>query len=97
MGAEALRSSITAAARLAEAQTDAIARVVPHFASTLFGDPRYLLLAADVPEEIRRGARDRSEVGIYHDLFLPQRLANLEALVAEFTPAEFTTSIVFVD
>ena len=34
-----------------------------------------------------RGADDGAEMGVFHDLFQPQRLANVRARLEEFTPA----------
>jgi hypothetical protein len=62
-------------------------RVRPRFNSLRYGDPSYCALAADCAEEITRGADDESEMGVFHDLFNPQRLANLRARLAEYTPA----------
>jgi hypothetical protein len=62
-------------------------RVRPRFTGTEYGHPGYLQLAPTVAEEIRRGASDDSEMGVYHDLYQPQRLANLAARLDEYTPA----------
>ena len=62
-------------------------RVRPQFNSTRYGTPTYCQLAADWPAEIVRGADDESEMGVFHDLFQPQREANLRARLDEFVPA----------
>lgn len=61
-------------------------RVKPNFTSTRFGHPAYAQLALDCASEIVRGADDRSEIGAFHDLFQPQRAANLRARLDEYTP-----------
>lgn len=71
-------------------------RVRPQFNSTRYGTPAYCQLAAGCPEEITRGADDESEMGVFHDLFQPQRTANLRARLAEFTPAGADAAIIFV-
>ena len=62
-------------------------RVRPQFDSVHYGTPTYLRLAASCADEIRTGADDESEMGVYHDLLEPQRLANLSARLEEYTPA----------
>jgi hypothetical protein len=70
-------------------------RLVPRFESMHYGEPSYCRLAADCAEEIRRGAEDRSELGVFHDLFEPQRAANLRARLADSVPAGVEVGIVF--
>ena len=36
-------------------------------------------------------------MGVYHDLYLPQRLARLEARIDEFLPAAFDAGVVQVN
>jgi len=52
-------------------------------------------LAASCAGEIRRGADDESEMGVFHDLYQPQREANLCARLDEFTPASMQAGIIF--
>ncbi len=70
-------------------------RVVPIFNSTRYGTPTYCQLATDCAEEIKRGADDESEMGVFHDLFQPQRAANLRARLDEFTPAGNEAGIIY--
>jgi hypothetical protein len=77
-------------ARLAEARR----RVQPAFDSTRYGAPTYAQLAPWCPPEISRGASDESEMGAFHDLFQPQRTANLEARLDEFVPAGMDAAII---
>jgi hypothetical protein len=69
--------------------------VRPHFNSVRYGTPAYCQLAETCPVEISRGADDESEMGVYHDLFQPQREANLRARLDEFTPAGVDAGIIF--
>ncbi len=69
--------------------------VRPQFNSTRYGTPTYCRLADDCAEEITRGADDESEMGAFHDLFQPQRTANLRARLDEYTPAAMETGIFF--
>jgi hypothetical protein len=72
-------------------------RVQPLFNSTRYGNPDYCQLANDCAEEIKRGADDESEMGVFHDLFQPQRAANLRARLDEFTPAGMEAGIIYVN
>ena len=58
--------------------------VRPYFASLRFGDPAYAMLRAATPDAIRRGADDESEMGVFHDLFQPQRETNLRVRFDEY-------------
>jgi len=71
------------------------ARVRPLFTSCRYGSPAYAQLALDGPPEIARGADDESEMGAFHDVFGPQREANLRVRLDEFTPTEMQADILF--
>jgi hypothetical protein len=62
----------------------AAARVAPSFTSVMYGAPGYGQLARGIAPEIARGADDEGEVGAFHFLQQPQRLANLEARLDEY-------------
>ena len=70
-------------------------RVRPQFNSTRYGTPTYCQLAKSCAEEIKRGADDESEMGVFHDLYQPQREANLRARLNEYTPARMEVGIIF--
>jgi len=72
-------------------------RVRPSFNSLRYGKPAYCQLAFDCAEEITRGSDDESEMGAFHDLFQPQRTANLRARIDEYTPAGLEAGILFVN
>jgi hypothetical protein len=59
-------------------------RIRPVFQSLRFGDPGYCRLDDSCPVEIREGADDGSEMGVFHDLFQPQRIANLRTRFEEY-------------
>jgi hypothetical protein len=59
-------------------------RVRPQFTSLRYGDPGYCQLGRWCAAEIRRGADDESEMGAFHELFAPQREANLRARLDEY-------------
>jgi hypothetical protein len=72
-------------------------RVRPRFESLRYGRPDYCRLAADCPEEIRRGADDESEMGVFHHLQNPRRSANLRARLDDYVPARCDAGIIFAD
>ena len=72
-------------------------RVRPRFNSTCYGTPAYAQLSLGCAAEIKRGADDESELGVFHDLFQPQREANLRARLDEYTSAGIDAGIIFVD
>jgi len=71
-------------------------RVKPQFNSERYGQPIYAQLATTCTDEITRGADDESEMGVFHNLFQPQRAANLWARLNEYTPAGMNVGIIFV-
>ncbi len=70
-------------------------RVRPQFNNTRYGRPTYCQLADTCADEIKRGADDESEMGAFHDLYQPQRAANLRARLEEYTPAGMNAGIIF--
>lgn len=70
-------------------------RVRPALASRRYGTPEYGRLAPGTAAEIVRGASDESEMGVFHDLFQPQRAANLRARLDEYTVAGYSSGIFF--
>ena len=70
-------------------------RVKPRFNSIRYGTPTYAQLALYCPDEITRGADDESEMGVFHDLFQPQRAANLQARLDDFVPAGMDAGIIY--
>ncbi|WP_426688240.1 hypothetical protein [Rhodanobacter ginsengiterrae] len=70
-------------------------RVLPQFRSRRYATPHYLRLADGCCAEISQGASDRSAMGVYHDLYEPQREANLAARLAEYVPAGTDAGILF--
>ena len=69
--------------------------VRPQFNSVRYGAPTYCQLAASCADEIKRGADDESELGVFHDLFQPQREANLRVRLDEYTLAQTDAGIIF--
>lgn len=73
------------------------AQVKPRFVSRRYGSPNYAMLARATSDLIRQGADDDSEMGVYHNLFQPQREANLQARLNSFVPAGIDAGLIFVD
>lgn len=69
-------------------------RVKPLFNSLRYGNPDYCQLSLCCAEEITQGADDESEMGAFHDLYQPQRLANLTVRLNEYTPAGTDAGII---
>lgn len=87
-----------AAARLPGArQEEEQERVAPQFASARYGQAAYAQLALTGAPEIARGADDESEMGAFHDLFQPQRAANLRARLEEYTPIRVQARVIYAD
>lgn len=72
-------------------------RLRPRFTSVRHPDPAYAQLAPDCPDEIRTGADDGSELGAFHDLYLPQRMTALRTRVAEYVPAGLDAAVIPVN
>ena len=70
-------------------------RVTPVFNSTRYGSPTYCQLSDFCAEEIRRGAEDESEMGVFHDLYQPQRTDNLRTRLNEYMVAGMDVGIIF--
>lgn len=70
-------------------------RVVPQFDRLRYPSPHYLRLAGGCCDEIRSGASDRAAMGVYHDLYEPQREANLALRLAEYVPAGTDAGVLF--
>jgi hypothetical protein len=78
----------------AEAQSLA-ARVRPNFTSLRYGDPGYCQLTIDTAQEIRRGAEDGSEMGVFSSLQQPQREDGLRIRLDEYLRVGLEAGIFF--
>jgi hypothetical protein len=59
-------------------------RVRPVFTSLHYGEAGYCQLSSHCALEIRQGADDEAEMGAFHNLYQPQREANLRARLDEY-------------
>jgi hypothetical protein len=86
---------VVAAASGERAVEEEIERVRPELQSVRYGTPAYCQLAETCAEEIVRGAEDESELGVFHDLFQPQRVENLRARLSEYCPAGMDAGVIY--
>ena len=63
-----------------------ISLIKPAFTSTIYGHPGYAQLNINCADEIRTGAEDGSEMGVFSHLKQPQREANLRTALEEYLP-----------
>jgi len=68
-------------------------RLRPVFTATTYGQPGYGQLGAHCAPEILTGAADSAEMGVFHDLWQPQRRVALAAAVAEYLPWHLDSSL----
>jgi hypothetical protein len=71
-------------------------RVRPQFTSLRYGDPGYGQLALRTAAEIRTGADDEAEMGVFHELYEPQRETNLRVRLAEYLRFGLEAGIFYV-
>ncbi len=87
--AVAVAAALKVNSSLPAAEQDAIvqevrSRVVPQFNSVSYGQHDYCQLGQASPVEIRQGADDGAEMGAFHNLYQPQREANLLVRLPEY-------------
>jgi hypothetical protein len=92
--AQAVRDGLAPPDRDAMVERETL-RVEPQFDSTRYGHATYARLSAGGAAEICRGADDESEMGVFHDLFQPQRADNLGRRLAAYTPASLDVGVFF--
>ncbi len=88
------RGQLTAT-ELAAAIASEQSRVEPVFNSARYGMAAYGQLSDECATEISTGADDESEMGAFHDLYQPQRAANLLVRLNEYTPAGVNVGIIY--
>jgi hypothetical protein len=90
----AINPALTAAQR-AQIRAAVVARVVPAFTTVRYGQPAYAQLRTHSPLELRTGAEDGSEMGVYCHLKQPQREANLRLRLDEYLPFGLEAGLIF--
>ncbi|MGD2113907.1 MAG: phage tail protein [Acidobacteriota bacterium] len=71
-------------------------RSIPRFTSLSYGQAAFAQLARDCAPELRTGAEDGSELGVFRNLRQPQREANLREVLEESVPVGLDVGIFFV-
>lgn len=66
------------------ARQEDVMRIKPIFNSLRYGDPDYCQLNSTTAIEITEGADDGSEMGVFHQLYQPLRVANLKTRLDEY-------------
>jgi hypothetical protein len=75
---------------------DVQSRLVPSFTTTRYGQPAFAQLLLSCPVEIRTGAEDGSEMGVFCHLKQPQRESNLKIRLQEYLPFGLEPAISYV-
>ena len=70
--------------RCQPARQEDVMRIKPMFNSLQYGDPDYCQLNSRTAIEITEGADDNSEMGVFHQLYQPLRVANLKTRLDEY-------------
>jgi hypothetical protein len=71
-------------------------RVQPSFTDRQYGRPGYAQLGPACPDELRTGAENEAEMGVFNFLMQPQREANLRANLDEYLRFGLEAGILFV-
>jgi hypothetical protein len=79
-----------------EEQRLILASLRPTFTSLEYDQPGYAQLGLTCPAQIRTGAEDGSEMGVFSHLQQPQRLANLRVALEEYLRFGLEAGIIFV-
>lgn len=72
-------------------------RVQPLFSTTDFGQPNYGRLSWRCAEEIRTGAENGSEMGVFSHLMEPQRESNLREGIRRYLPFGLEINVIYAD
>ena len=71
------------------------AGMAPVFTTTEYGEPAYCQLHGACPRELSCGAADGGEMGAYHHLYAPQRVAGLSARLDEYLRFGLDAGLIF--
>ncbi len=72
-------------------------RITPVFDSTTFGQAAYARLRSSTATEIRSGAENGAEMGVWNALAQPQREANLRQMLDEYLRFGLVAGAIFAD
>lgn len=71
-------------------------RMRPDYTSVRYGQPAYAQLSHQTAAEVRSGAEDGAEIGVFESLKQPQREANLRVRLDEYMPFGFDAGVIYV-
>jgi hypothetical protein len=95
--ADALRQNPLLSAAEQKEITDSVEGwLVPSFKAHNYGSPFYAQLHLGCPQQIRTGAADGSEMGVFSNLKQPQRESNLKIRLQEYLPFGLEPGIIYV-
>lgn len=83
------------AAALATIERRIVTPLKPAYTAHRYGQPGYLQLLTAAPPEIRTGADDESEMGLWGQIHQPQRESNFAVRSEEFLPSGLETNYVY--
>ena len=97
----AIKTALARDPALTQAERDEIRAfteswLIPSFTSSDYGQPAYAQLRLRCPVEIRTGAEDGSEMGVFCHVKQPQRESNLRIRLDEYLPVGLDAGIVYV-
>lgn len=98
---EELDAALAANPALTQPEQDALKAYVaswlqPAFVAIQYGQPEYCQLRLSAPHELRTGAADGSEMGVYCQLKQPQRESNLRIRLDEYLPFGLEAGFIYV-
>ena len=70
--------------------------LTPSFKAASYGSPYYAQLHLGCPAQIRTGAEDESEMGVFSHLKQPQRESNLKIRLREYLPFGLDAGIIYI-
>ena len=88
------RGELPHTAQLAAIQTSVQAWLLPAFTSRTPGQPGYLQLADAAPDQIRFGAAEEDEMGVFYGLFSARRESNLSYRLNEYLRIRLEAGII---
>ncbi len=97
----AIKKALDANPALTQAEKDQIRQdiesyLLPSFTSIAYGQPAYAQLRLNAPLEIRTGAEDGSEMGVFSHVKQMQRESNLRIRLEEYLPFGLEPGIIYV-
>jgi hypothetical protein len=80
----------------ADERSRLLEQLQPDWTSIQYGQPGYAQLSTACPSEIRQGAENRAEMGVFNMLKNPQRESNLRASFKEYLSFGLQADIIYI-